>query len=151
MEVILKENVGSLGFIGDVVRVKPGYARNYLIPKKLAVPASRHNVLQFEHYKKLLEVKRAQKKVEADELKKRLESIELKIEQAAGENERLFGSVTTHDIQKLLKDQSYDVDRKLIRLEAPIKTLGVHDVEIKLHQDVSAKIKIHVEAQGKAE
>lgn len=147
MEVILQENVSNLGFVGDVVKVKPGYARNFLFPRRLAAHADQGNIRRFEHQKKLIEVKKAQKKSEALDLKKRLEAVSLTIAHAAGEGEKLFGSVTSVELVDAIKVQGFDIDRKLIRTEAPIRTIGKHDIEIKLHQDVTAKLTVTVEAK----
>lgn len=148
MEVILQDNVSNLGFVGDIVKVKSGYARNFLFPQKLALPADKKNIAEFEHHKKVIEVKKAKKKSEAAELKKRIEALELVIAHAAGEGEKLFGSVTSSDVQQELAAKGFNVDRKLIRIETQIKTIGVHEVEIVLHQEVSATVKVKVEAKA---
>jgi large subunit ribosomal protein L9 len=147
MQVILQENVSNLGFVGDVVNVKNGYARNFLFPKKLALNANTGNVAQFEHHKRIIEVKKATKKKEATELKKRLEALAIVITHAAAEGEKLFGSVTAMEIHDKIKEAGYDIDRKLIKLEVPIRTIGEHSIEIKLHQEVQATINIKVEKQ----
>lgn len=146
MEVILQENVPNLGFVGDVVKVKNGYARNYLIPKQLAMPASHGNIKAFEHMKKVIEVKKAEKQKEAQELQKRLEAVSLKTEQAAKDG-KLFGSVTVTDLVSLLKEAGFEIDRHLVKLAAPIKAVGDHSFDVKLHQDVVASIKVTVEAK----
>jgi large subunit ribosomal protein L9 len=148
MEVILQDNVSNLGFVGDIVKVKSGYARNFLFPKKLALPADKKNIAEFEHHKKAIEVKKAKKKSEAAELKKRIEALEIVVAHAAGEGEKLFGSVTASDIQQELVAKGFNVDRKLIRVETQIKTIGVHEVEVVLHQEVSAVVKVKVEAKA---
>ena len=147
MEVILQENVSNLGFVGDIIKVKPGYARNFLFPKRLAVPANKSSIAEFEHKKKVIEVKKARKKVEADEIKKRLESVVLAIQHAAGEGDKLFGSVTIPEILEKLSESGFILDRKLIRLETPIRTLGEHTIEVRLHQEVSAVVKVTIEAK----
>lgn len=147
MQVILQENVSNLGFVGDVVKVKNGYARNFLLPKKLAVAASEQNIAQFEHQKKLIEVKKAKKKVEADALRARLQSVAIVLHHAAGENEKLFGSVTNAEIQAELLTKGFDLDRKLIRIETPIRQLGEHTVSVQLHQDVAVELKVTVKAK----
>lgn len=144
MQVILQENFPSLGFIGDVVNVKNGYARNFLFPKQIAMPASDANVKYLEHRKKLLEVKKAENKKLAAQLKDKIEGVLVEIQHSAGEGEKLFGSVTVGEIHEQIASKGFDVDRKLIRMEAPIRTIGEHLVEIKLHQDVSAQLKIVV-------
>lgn len=148
MEVILQENVSNLGFVGDVVKVKPGYARNFLFPKKLALPADKGSVARIEHQKKIIEVKKAKKKAEAEDLRKRVQAVSLVIAHAAGEGEKLFGSVTTAEIQEKLVAAGFAVDRKLIKLDAPIRTVGVHKVEVVLHQEVSAVIDVTIEAKA---
>jgi large subunit ribosomal protein L9 len=144
MQVILQEYVPHLGFVGDVVKVRDGYARNFLIPTKKALPANSSNIKQFEHVKRQIEVKKAVKKSEALELKKRLETLSLTLAHAA-EGEKLFGSVTLTEIHDKLKEAGYDIDRKLIKLDAPIRALGEYSLEIKLHQDVSAMLAVKVE------
>lgn len=144
MQVILQENFPSLGFIGDVVNVRNGYARNFLFPKQIAMPASDANVKYLEHRKKLLEVKKAENKKLASQLKDRIEGVLVDIQHSAGEGEKLFGSVTVGEIHEQIVAKGFDVDRKLIRMEAPIRTIGEHLVEIRLHQDVSAHLKVVV-------
>lgn len=147
MEVILQENVSNLGFVGDIVKVKSGYARNFLFPKRLAVPANKSSIAEFEHKKKVIEVKKAKKKVEAEEIKKRLETLTLAIEHAAGEGDKLFGSVTIPELLEKLTESGFTLDRKLIRLETPIRTIGEHVIEVRLHQEVSATVKVTVAAK----
>ena len=147
MEVILQENVSNLGFVGDVVKVKPGYARNFLLPKKLALPATRQLVKLFEHKKKQLEVKKSAKKTEAEELKKRLEAVSLAVEHLAGEGGRIFGSVTVAELQEQLSAKGFDVQRSLIQTAAPIRTAGEYKVEVKLYRDVSAFVSLVVTAK----
>ena len=148
MQVILQENVSNLGFVGDVVKVKNGYARNFLLPKKLAVAASEQNIVQFEHQKKVIEVKKAKRKVEADALRARLQAVKVVLHHAAGENEKLFGSVTNSEIQAELLAQGFELDRKLIKIETPIRQLGDHTVSVQLHQDVVVDIKVTVLAKA---
>jgi len=145
MQVILQEDYPSLGFVGDLVKVKEGFARNYLFPKKIALPANPGNIKQLEHRKRLLEVKKSAKKDIAEKFRVKVEEVKVTIKHAAGDGERLFGSVTVADIAEELKIKGIEIDRKLIKLESPIKILGEHTVEIKLHQEVSAKINITIE------
>jgi large subunit ribosomal protein L9 len=145
MQVILIENVSHLGFVGDLVQVKNGYARNYLIPHKKAVPASRSSIKHFEHQRRVIEIKKAHKKTEADALLGRLEGVVVRLTHAVGDGDRLYGSVAMTEVAEGLKSAGFAVDRKLIRSESPIKTLGEHEVEVKLHQDVVAKVKVIVE------
>lgn len=143
MQVILKEDYPSLGFVGDIVNVKPGFARNFLLPKKIALLASESSIGLFEHQKKILEIKKMERKKDADKFKDKIEGVRIEMDHAS-DGERLFGSVTILDIQNKLKEQGLEVDRKLIKLEAPIRTTGEHGVEIKLHQEVIAKLLVNV-------
>lgn len=146
MEVILQENVPSLGFVGDVVRVKPGFARNFLFPKKLALPATRQYVNLFEHKKKQLEVKKAVKKSEAEEFKKRLEAVRVTLEHLATESGKLFGAVSVSEILDQLASQGFQIDRRLLQIPTPIRTAGEHKVEVKLYRDISAFVTVEVKA-----
>lgn len=150
MEVILIEDYPALGFVGDVVNVKPGFARNMLVPKGIAIIADKKNVDFIKHRQKLLEVKKAEKKKEADAFKAKIDGFTLVVKHAAGENDKLFGSVTTSEIHDALKENGFDIDRKLIRVDAPIKTLGEHEIKVKLHHDVNANIVVKVEAEHSA-
>jgi large subunit ribosomal protein L9 len=144
MEVILKENVPNLGFVGDIVKVRPGYYRNFLLPGKKATMASSQNIKLFEHQKRILEVKKSQKKDEANALVKKLAGLVVTVNHAAAEGDKIFGSVTVTEIHEGLKQIGFDIDRHLILLAAPIRTLGEHVVSVKLHQDVSVEIKVVV-------
>lgn len=146
MQVILKEDYPSLGFVGDLVNVKPGFARNFLFPQKIALPANKENIELFNHQKKVLEVKKTARKVEAEKLKDKIEGVDVIIKHLSGEGDRLFGSVTVTEIHEKLKDTGFDIDRRLIRLEAPIKSLGEHKVEVKLHQDVTARLTVTIQS-----
>lgn len=145
MQVILQEDYPSLGFVGDVVTVRPGFARNFLFPRKIALPADTANVALFEHRKKAIEVKKARRKQEAEKYKTKVEAVTVRVAHAVAEGGRLFGSVSLAEIQEGLKKGGIDVDKRRIRLEAPIKTVGEHRVEIRLHQEVSAQVKVIVE------
>ncbi|MBU0506743.1 50S ribosomal protein L9, partial [bacterium] len=134
----------SLGFVGDVVKVKPGFARNFLYPKKIAIPVTTESMELFEHRKRQLQVKKAAKKKDADVLKTKIDGTAISLEHAATADNKLFGSVTLTEIHDKLKGAGIELDRKLIRLEAPIKAIGVFDIEIKLHQEVSAHVKLTV-------
>ncbi len=144
MKVFLKEEVKSLGKMGDVVNVADGYARNFLFPKKLAVEANTKNIKEFEHHKKAILEKAAKIRDTAKLTADKLSSVSLTIKAKAGEEDRLFGSVTTMDIAEALKAEGYDVDRKKISLDEPIKRLGSYTVEVKVHSDVAASIKVNV-------
>jgi large subunit ribosomal protein L9 len=144
MQVILKEDVHNLGKAGELVKVKPGFGRNYLIPQGKAVVATAGNVKQIEHEKKLIAAKQAQLSKDAQAMADRLSSIEVQIERQAGEEDKLFGSVTSRDIEAALQDKGVAVDHKKIHLPEPIKTIGYHTVEIKLGTGVTGKIKVVV-------
>ena len=144
MKVILKEQVENLGGIGDMIQVKPGYARNYLIPQGKAIEATVRNVKVLEHQKKLIQ-DRVNKTVKSFEtLAKRIEGISVTISQKVGESDRLFGSVTSMHLAEALQEEGIEVDKKKIMLEEPIKKLGVYTVPIKLHADVSTNLKVWV-------
>jgi len=144
MKVFLKEDVRSLGKIGEVVNVADGYARNYLLPQKMAVEANTRNIKEFEHNKRIIQEKavkiRDANKAAADSLS----ALVLTIPAKAGEEDKLFGSVTNMDIAEALKAAGHDIDRKKIHLEEPIKRLGSFTAEIRLHHDVTAAVKINV-------
>ena len=147
MKVILTEDVASLGKVGDLVTVADGYGRNFLLPRKKAILATVRSVGQLEHQKKLVQDKILQTKRNAEKLAKSLEGISLTIAKPAEEEEKLFGSVTHRDIEEALLDEGFQVDRKLIQLEEPIRSLGVYTIQVKLHTEVEAKLKIWVVAK----
>ncbi len=144
MIVILKKEVENLGRFGDQVKVAEGYARNYLIPKGIAVEASAGNQKQFEAEKEAYLKKAAVKKAAAEKLKASIDAVSLSFARKAGEDERLFGSVTAHDIEEALKAKGFSVEKKDIRLDEPIKTLGLHTVAVRLLTDVSASVQVTV-------
>ncbi|MBW6512650.1 MAG: 50S ribosomal protein L9 [Desulfuromonadaceae bacterium] len=144
MEIILTENVEYLGTIGDVVKVKPGYARNYLLPKGLALQASQRNVKELDHRKRQLERKLQKITQAAEVLKQRIEKSPITLTHRAGEGGKLFGSVTTMEIEAKLAEAGIEVDRKKIQLPEPIKNLGDHDVAVKLDAGVTATVKVSV-------
>lgn len=140
MEVILTENVPQVGFVGDVVKVKAGFFRNFLFPKKLAVVANPINTKQIEHQKKLISIKKAEKKDEAEALKKRLDKVSLSIARAVSENDKLFGAISTSDIVEGLIANGFEIDKRWVKFSAPVRELGSFKAEIHLHQDVIAYI-----------
>jgi len=144
MEVILKEDVTKLGNRGDVVKVADGYGRNYLLPGKLAIEATANNKAVIEQMKGSSIRKLAKEKIESEELSKKLEAVELVFERKVGENDHLFGSVTSGDIAQQLEEKGYTVDRRKISLEEPLKTLGEFHVPIKLHREVTTHLKVTV-------
>ncbi|MDA8327217.1 MAG: 50S ribosomal protein L9 [Nitrospiraceae bacterium] len=147
MKVILKEDVKNLGRMGDTVSVKTGYARNFLLPKSLAVEASENNLKQVEALKKQLALRAIKQKEDALMAAGRLNAIVLTFKAKAGEEGKLFGSVTAMDIEEAIKAQGVAVDRKKIALDEPIKRLGEYSVQIKLFQDVAAAVKVVVEPE----
>jgi large subunit ribosomal protein L9 len=144
MEVILREDVPHLGTIGDVVKVRPGYARNYLLPRGLATVADKRNVRALEHERRLVEEKRRRVVSAAEQLSKRLSSTRVVIQARAGEEGKLFGSVTNIDVERALTEQGLAVERRRIRLDEPIKTLGDHKVAVTLSAGVSAEVTVTV-------
>lgn len=144
MNIILLENVPNLGTIGDLVKVKPGYARNFLLPRKLAMVATPENVKQFEHQKRVVAQRMDKLRKDALALKARLEATSVELRRQVGEEDKLFGSVSGRDIADALNDAGFEIDRKIVELEQPIKTQGVFQVPIKLYQDVVASVKVWV-------
>lgn len=144
MEVILQQDVEKLGSMGDVVKVKPGYARNYLLPRGLAVIADPKNLVMLDHRKRMIAAKRSKVQKAAQGVAERLAAVSLVIPARAGEEDRLFGSVTNQDIQRALAEQGFEIDRKKIVLETPIKALGEYTVQVNLGTDVRASIKVTI-------
>lgn len=148
MEVILTEDVPKVGKMGEVVRVKDGYGRNYLIPQKKALISNSKNLRTLEAQKKLIAAKAAKLLQSAEAISAKLQSLSLSIEKEVGVEDRLFGSVTTKEISELLAEQGLDIDRHNIHLESPIKTVGDHEVEIKLHSELKVPLKVTVIPKG---
>ncbi len=144
MDVILTENVKNLGTIGEVVKVKPGYGRNYLVPQGMAVEASEAKLKELEHHKRQLNRKAEKLSQEAADVKARIEAVECTFVHKASEEGKLFGSVTSMEIAESLAAQGIEIDRRKILLEQPIKELGEHAVDIKLNAGVNAIVKIIV-------
>jgi large subunit ribosomal protein L9 len=144
MEVILKEDVNKLGHRGDVVKVADGYGRNYLLPEKLAIEANAANKAVIEQMKASAVRKSAKEKTEAEGLSTQLNEVELVFERKVGENEHLFGSVTSGDIAQQLEQKGFTIDRRKISLEEPLKTIGEYHVPVKLHREVTSHIKVTV-------
>jgi large subunit ribosomal protein L9 len=147
MEVILREDVPNLGTVGDVVRVKPGFARNYLLPRGLAVVADRRNIRVLEHQKRVVADKRERDRRQAESVAQKISSLRLTIKARAGEEGKLFGSVTNLDIERALTDAGYAVERRRIRLEEPIKSIGEQVVAVHLGVGVDAHVTVVVEAE----
>ena len=144
MEVILLNTVPSLGERGETVKVKPGYARNFLFPRKLALPANESNRRVFKEEERVLAKRDELEKNTAQQDAAKLKDVSCTIPVQVGEEDRLYGSVTANDISKVLKDQGFDIDKKQVVLEEPIKQLGVYTIDVKLHRDISAPIKVWV-------
>ena len=147
MEVILREHVDNLGRRGDVVKVAPGYARNYLLPRKLALPVNEGNKRVIERERKLAETRELEERQQAEAVANRLTQIELTLSRRVGDTEQLYGSVTTADIADALLEKGLEIDRKRIHLDEPLKSLGEFTVPVKLHRDVTAQLKVHVAKQ----
>lgn len=146
MKLILKENIEHLGQIGDIVKVAPGYARNYLLPKGLAIEATVKNAKALEHAKRQLAYKKNKSLEAAKNLVAKLEALSIVLTHQAGEEGKLFGSVTNMEIAAFLKDNGLEIDRKKIVLAEPIKQLGEYSVPVKIHPEVSATLKVTVAA-----
>jgi len=144
MKVILKEEVKNLGDLGEVVNVSDGFARNYLIPKGLAEFATPENIKMLDRESKIKKDKMEKLKKEAELFAEKLEEVSCTIVKKAGEDDKLFGSVTTQDVQESLKNEGIEIDKKKITIEEPIKSLGVYKVSVKIHPEVSASVKIWV-------
>jgi large subunit ribosomal protein L9 len=144
IRVVLQDNVDKLGASGDVVRVRPGYARNFLIPRGLAVPATSGNLTRVEELKRLAGVRADKARAEAQELAKQLEAASVKITRAVGEEKKMYGSVTARDIEEAYSAQGIKLDRRKIQLAQPIRELGIASVPIKLHPSVTATLRVEV-------
>lgn len=151
MEVILREHVEHLGKRGEVVKVAAGYARNYLLPRKLALLATDGNKRHVERERKIMEAKEADEKAQAQAIATRLEAVEIVITRRVGDTEQLYGSVTASDIADFLKGKGFEVDRRKLLLPEPIKAIGEHAVPLKLHREVTVSLKVQVAKEGAAQ
>jgi large subunit ribosomal protein L9 len=151
MEVILREHVDNLGRRGEIVRVADGYARNYLLPRKLALLATDGNKKQVEREKVKYEATELEEKKVAEALSERLATVEIEIARKVGETDALYGSVTSGDIAHALAAKGFDLDRRKLVLQEPLKKLGEFSVPVKLHRDVTTQLKVRVVAEGGAE
>src|SRR5688572_24087819 len=142
VHVILSRDVSNLGHIGEVIKVRPGYARNFLFPRQYALPVSPERLLQFEHQKRMIEHRRQKLRQESEGVKTRLASLQVTIAAKAGEQGKLFGSIGTRDIEKSLHEQGFNVSHRDIKLEGPLKTVGLHQVEVRLEADVKALVNV---------
>jgi large subunit ribosomal protein L9 len=151
MEVILREHVDNLGRRGEIVKVADGYARNYLLPRKLALLATDGNKQRIAKERVKFEAVEAEERKIADAMAARMNNLELQISRKVGETEALYGSVTSSDVGEALAKKGFEVDRRKIQLQEPIKRLGEFDIPIKLQRDVTATIKLKVVAEGEPE
>ncbi len=148
MEVILKEDVPKLGSRGDVVKVAEGYGRNFLLPKKLAIEASKGNKAVIEQMKAAAVRRSAKEKAQAEELAKQFDGLSVSLQRRAGEHDQLFGSVTSGDLADALNRKGFNLDRRKIQLHEPLKSLGEFTVPVKLHKDVTAHLKVLIEKEA---
>lgn len=144
MEVILREEIKALGKAGEVVKVRPGFARNFLLPKGLAVKADTQNLKELEHHKRVVASRQSKLKKEMEVLAGQIAGLTLTIKKEAGEEDKLFGAVTAKDIWEALRKEKIPVEKKQVQLESPIKQLGETTVGVKLHADVTATLKVLV-------
>jgi len=144
MQVILLEDISSLGKAGDLVKVSDGFGRNFLIPQKKAILATEKNIKSLEHQKRLVQHRMAKTKKDVQRLAQEIENLSCTFAKPVGESGKLFGSVTTMEIETYLKENGIEVDRKKIHLEEPIKSVGMYTVPVKLHPDVVANLKVWV-------
>ncbi len=147
MEVILKENVEGLGVPGDVLTVADGYARNYLLPMQLAVHATERNRSHFDHQKRVIDHQDSKNRGQAREIAAQIAGVTCTLSRRAGENDRLFGSVTSTDVAEALRTEGIDLERRFFELAEPIRELGVFMVPIKLHADVQAELRVVVQRE----
>ena len=151
MEVILREHVDNLGERGEIVKVADGYARNYLLPRKLALPATEGNKKHVERERKIVETRESEEKAQAEAVAARLSSIEITIARRTGETDQLYGSVTSSDVADFLKAKGFEIDRRKLILPEPIKLIGEHTVPLKLHREVTVPLKVKVVKEGTSE
>ena len=150
MDVILREHVDHLGKRGEIVKVADGYARNYLLPRKLALPATDGNKKHVERERRIVEARESQERGLAEALGARLSAVEITIARRVGDTEQLYGSVTSGDIADFLKEKGFDVDKRKLILPEAIKAIGDYEVPLKLHREVSIPLKVHVVKEGGA-
>ncbi len=148
MEIILKQSVDKLGEAGDVVTVSNGYARNFLLPKSMAIQATKHNVAVLEHEKRVIEQRKRKAFREAEKVANKLRSLSCVLKRQVGDQDKLFGSVTSIDVAEFLKGRGIEVERKNIQLDEPIKELGTYRIPIRFHPEVTAELKVKVQKEG---
>jgi len=150
MEVILRDHVDNLGRRGEIVKVADGYARNYLLPRKLALPVTEGNKRHVERERKIVETRESEEKGQAEAIAARLSTVDISIARRVGDTEQLYGSVTAADITDFLKAKGFDIDRRKLILPEPIKAIGEHAVPLKLHREVTVPLKVKVVKEGAA-
>ena len=148
IQVILQQDVEKLGKSGELVRVRPGFARNYLLPRQLAVPATSAAVRRIEHEKQVALAKAEKSKKGAREIAEKISALTITMHRAVGEDDRLFGSVTAKEIESAVKAKGIDFDRKTMHLAEPIKALGTFEIPVRLLTDVTATLKVTVEKKA---
>jgi large subunit ribosomal protein L9 len=151
MKVILQETLEGVGNLGDLLDVSPGFARNYLLPRKKAVEADKRNIKEFEHAKRVTAEKAKKERLEVEALGKKISTVTLTISAQVGKDDKMFGSVTAKDIAEGLAEQGYTVDRRKIQLAQPIKELGTFAIAVKLPREVAASVSVHVVKKLEAE
>jgi large subunit ribosomal protein L9 len=144
MEVILREHVDNLGRRGEIVKVAAGYARNYLLPRKLALAVTEGNKRQIERERKLAEVRDAEEKGQADALAQRLSQVDIEVARRVGEHDALYGSVTSADVAHALAAKGFDIEKRKIHLPEPFKAIGEYTVPVRIHREVTAQVKVKV-------
>jgi large subunit ribosomal protein L9 len=151
MEVILREHVDNLGRRGDVVKVANGYARNFLLPRKLALPVNEQNRKQIERERKVAEARELAERQDAEAVAQKLAAVELVLARRVGEHDALYGSVTSADIAEALAEKQFDIEKRKIVLPEPLKSVGEFEVAVKIHRDVPAHVKVKIVALGATE
>ncbi len=142
VQLILARDVPNLGRVGDLVAVRPGYARNYLVPQGLALPASPKRVAEFEHKKRIVDHRRRQLRAASEERAQEIAKVQVTLTARVGEQDKLFGSITGRDISKALADEGHEIHHKDIKLDAPLRTLGLHTIDVRLEADVTTQVKV---------
>ena len=150
MDIILREHVENVGKRGEIVKVADGYARNYLLPRKLALPATAGNKMHVERERRIMETRESEERGQAEALAARLTAIDISISRRVGDTEQLYGSVTSGDIVDFLKAKGFEIDRRKLILPEPIKAIGEHDVPLKLHREVTVTLKVQVAKESQA-
>ena len=144
MEVILREHVDNLGERGEIVKVADGYGRNYLLPRKLALPVTKGNKRHVERERHIVEAREAEQKSQAETVASKLAAVEIVLVRRVGDTDQLYGSVTATDIADVLKDKGFEIDKRKLGLSEPLKTLGEHAIRLRLHREVDVSLKVQI-------